>query len=72
MNPEIITCDDGLDIVIENDYWHTETFTKDNKTVIKFRKSNGKNPLSIKDITGIDFGQFDKPLGIDYSKSKTE
>ena len=68
MDPEVITTPDGLDIIIDSDSWRTETFTEGDKTHIKFRKSNGKNPLRIKDITGIDFGALDQPLGIDYKK----
>ena len=70
--PTIIEYEDGLDIIVDGDItsWHSEVTAQGEATYIKFRKSKGKSPLSIGDITGVNFGDLDKPLGIDYTKIK--
>ena len=73
--PQIIEHEDGFDIVLDSNVtaWHSEVVAvgKD-MTHIKFRKANGKNPLRIKDITGVDIGQLDAPLGINYEEIKAK
>jgi hypothetical protein len=63
--------EDGLDIITDDESWFTNTnkpvmieahAENDGKIHIKYRKSNGKNPLRIKDITGVDLGEVDQTL----------
>jgi len=73
--PQIIEHEDGFDIVLDGHVtaWHSEVMAVgEGITHIKFRKANGKNPLRIKDITGVDIGQLDAPLGIDYQELKVK
>lgn len=69
--PKVITTEDGLDIIVSEPAWYCKVISEGEHgeyTRIVFRKSNGNNPLRIKDITGIDFGDLDQPLGIDYKQ----
>ena len=71
MKPKVVRNHDGFDIVVDKDSWVCHTVYEDGKCYIQFRHSNGENPLSIGDISGIDFGILDGPVGVQYTAVAT-
>lgn len=71
MKPKIVSTVDGFELVLDGGItsWCYNVHGEGQETRIKFKKSNGDNPLRIKDIAKLDLGDLDKPLGINYTKT---
>ena len=57
MKPKVVRNEDGFSIVVDKDSWvtHVRYDTGNGNTVIEFRHSNGKNPLTVKDIADLGY-----------------
>lgn len=55
MKPKVVRRDDGFDIVMDKDAWVYHVKNDRDKTMIEFRHSNGKHPLTVKDIANLGY-----------------
>ena len=57
MKPKVVRNHDGFDIVVDKDAWVYHVYSEGDKTLIKFKHSNGngKNPLTVKDIADLGY-----------------